>query len=985
MPRRKSTSSLTTFQVVLAVVALLVVCIVLGLLWAPEKPLPPPVSKMEYAEPPKHTQGGGRAKVEGAPEVQPVNRATQQRVEEKERGQGRFSVTGVVVDAHSKQAVPRAGVRVERVLTPDEAQELDDLNKSIRESRDLDTFHEKQALYRQASHADVDEQGRFTVHADREGVYRVTVVANGYLNTTVDAPPVSDSEPKVEVTVALSTGAVISGRVSEEGSGKGAENVRVNVQPANPEEFQKENENWVYSNTQTEAEGKYSAGGLVPGKYQVIVQLEGTPYQMGRDLPLKEVTITKADQEVTNINFTLTPAGIVWGYVMTPDKKAVPNTEVLLCTSESVVSQAFSAFLKKAPPLHGSSRTDGYYEIAGIPLNQEWRLHAMNNHYTPQLADPFLLTPGKRSMRVDIFLFAGSRIIGRVNDSEGKPVQGADVLCIPAFSALTSPLDRPQAFKDAHTQEDGSFVLEQIPAGDYQVFSRKDGYKLCMVGEPVYPDGYHDVKGIQLTLMPIDSGDHRIFGKVTDSSGTAIPGVKLRLEGLGSETFSPIEREAATGSDGSFNIEGVELGMYRMTAYAEGYGGKDVGKVLLDRDNPITLDAAVAIRGRVLVRETKSPPERYSIRAVRLNESGQAYAGLDMFGADDTGSLSASDGSFELFVPAGSWRLEARAAGYTDGRRDVSADAGRTLDGVEVYVSQSGGRIAGRVRTRDGKSAAGATVRAIDLSMGDSVGAEFLPDELTGADRQQTATVGADGSFSFDRLPPGEYRVAARHPGYSPAQSETLTLRDNGNLTNVEITLGSGGILEGYVYRDGGVAGGAIVMASGNNSVASATTNSEGFYTIDGLSAGNYQVMVTEIAGADISQMLGSRGAQVEIIEGRTTRYDFGASGGARIEGQCQPPPPSLMGGVAVLRVPGPPPAAAGATVPVTQLSGQSASISAQGQFVIEDVPKGDWQVDVYYLDFGGGASVIGARYMQSAPVTSQGQGTIPLEVRVRF
>ena len=120
------------------------------------------------------------------------------------------------------------------------------------------------------------------------------------------------------------------------------------------------------------------------------------------------------------------------------------------------------------------------------------------------------------------------------------------------------------------------------------------------------------------------------------------------------------------------------------------------------------------------------------------------------------------------------------------------------------------------------------------------------------------------------------------------------------------------------------------------------------------------------------------------MSEGQTTRYDFGATDGARIEAMCQPGPPSMMGGMAVLRPAGPPPAALGATVNLDQLAGQSTGIAATGEFVLEGVPRGEWAVDIYYLDFGG-SSGFGARYVHSEPLMIEGQESMQLDIQVRF
>ncbi len=981
--RRTSASSVSTLQMLFAVGVLLVAGILMALLLAPERTTPPPVSQMKYAAPPKPEE---RADLPDAPKhepkMEPVRASiSEHKAEEGEPG-GIFTIQGTVVDGRSEKGVEKCRIGIKRVLSAEEQAELTAREAALKESKDLDAFNEASRDALQPRQVETDAQGKFEVAVDRPGVYRVTASCAGYLEGKVDTPELGDDATRQSVVVRLSTGATISGRVTEVGAATGAAKILVLVQPDVSENTWDQKAWPLPANPRTDDEGGYTAGGLLPGNYTVSLDLSGTPYQPGKELPFKKVRIDKPDQALKNIDFAVDPAGMVWGYVMTPDRKALQETNVMLCSSESIVAQAFSAFMRKAPPLHDVSDENGYYELTGVPLDQEWRVYATAKQLSPQLTEAFLLMKAKRSVRMDIFVFPGSAIIGRVVDSTKKPVADADVVCMPAFSALASPLDRPQAFKEGKSDASGAFAIDQVPAGDYQLFARKKGFKVSMIGEAIYPDGYRDIKGIELAVLPMDSGSHRIFGFVKDSTGAGISNATLRVEGLGSETFSPVERDATTGSDGAFAVEGVELGMYRMTASAEGYGTKESAKVLLDRENSIVLETAVRVSGRVLVRETKAAAQNYGVHASRVAE-GSLMASIPS-SSDNVApqTNNAADGSFELYLAPGNWRLEATAQGLIAGRQEVEIQSGQPVDNLVLYVSNSGGRIAGRIRSSNRGNLQGATAQVVDLSSGQGAASGLLPAGVSEGTQMQ---VGSDGAFSFDRLAAGDYRISASHPSYATRQSDTITLTAGGNIDNIEIVLGSGGQIQGYVYRQGTGVSGAVIVATGNGNAATAASGADGSYTIDGLSSGSYQVMVTEIGGGSVGGLFDARGNVVEVVEGQVSRCDFGGGSGTRIEGVCQPGPPSMLGGVAVLRAPGPPPAAIGSSVSLEQLSGQSASISPTGEFVFEGVLQGEWQVDIFYLDLGGTNGMFSARFVQSQPVSTAGQASIPMNVQVRF
>ncbi|HQN01419.1 MAG TPA: carboxypeptidase regulatory-like domain-containing protein, partial [Candidatus Hydrogenedentes bacterium] len=701
----------------------------------------------------------------------------------------------------------------------------------------------------------------------------------------------------------------------------------------------------------TDEDGAYLIKGLEPGQFGVAVDLQGTTYMAGRELPYQRITVSSPDANVTGVDFTVDAAGLVWGYVLSPDKEPVPQTGIMLTSGESMLSQALKMAGQRRTPVADNSGEDGYYELAGVPLNEEFRVHAMSSAYAPQLSDVFILTESNRTARVDIYMFAGTNVYGRVVDANNQAIPGAEVMCIPSYGKFFSAMTAPQAFRGGNTDGNGMFTLEELPGGEYQVFAQKQGYRISPVGYPIYPDGYSDLNNVVITLRGVDEGQHTVFGVVSDDRGQGIDGAEVRLAGVSMGGLEGSDRSMTTANQGAFQFDGVSVGQYTIIVSHDGYSPTTVRRVRLNEEIHVTLRQSARVRGHVLLKADNQPPASYDVAAYPISERTGAISMMGMAGdsaRDET--FFAPDGSFELILNAGTYRLEASADDYTPARQEITIEAGQVLDNIEFVLEEKGGVISGTVAAGDNGSVQGADVALLEAAT-PAEALMMLAANAVPEDRMQR--LGDDGAFLFESLPPGQYVIIAQHPSYPNAQSEMIFLEEGGKEENVRIHFGSGGALEGYVYSNGQAVPDAVVLVVGNGITEHTNADNEGYYYLDGLASGVYQAMVTDIASGDLTSVYDARGVQVVVEEGQATRYDFGTGAGGRIEGTCMPGPSNMLGGRAVLGPPGYMQAALGETVEVTELLGQSVGITPTGHFVMEDVPQGEWQLDIYYFELG--------------------------------
>jgi hypothetical protein len=489
-----------------------------------------------------------------------------------------------------------------------------------------------------------------------------------------------------------------------------------------------------------------------------------------------------------------------------------------------------------------------------------------------------------------------------VISTDGTAIAAADVICIPAYTKLFSPFDTPQAFRNQKSKDDGTFQIPHLPVGEYQVLAQKKGFKFAAMGEPIYPDGYNDIRNVDVVLTPVEGGQFSVYGRVTDPAGNPISGVRLSLNSFGTQDFSANETETSTDGQGSYTFRGIQSGVIVLRAEKEGYQGQNVGNVKLDQPTDIVLQAAAFVRGRVLVRETNQPPPEAKVVAMRTSRPGDANPGLGfMLEGNFERGTAGPDGTFEMQLSAGDYVLEARATGLTPGRTQFSVEAGQEIDGVVIYLRQAGGRIQGRVSVADGKSPAGALAW-----MTQDMGASSAFPNL-GPDVQQNGVqVGADGAFDFLNLPAGVYTVQARLEGYAQGQSGPVQVGESQTVSGVEIVLTAGNALEGTVAFNGRPEPGATVVVYGIAGGVTEVTTSDatGHYRIERLPAGPYLATAVSLS-AGLAGIALSQQARIEIVADTTTTFNFGEATDTALVGFCWPMPPITMLTKAFLLAPG--------------------------------------------------------------------------------
>lgn len=420
---------------------------------------------------------------------------------------------------------------------------------------------------------------------------------------------------------------------------------------------------------------------------------------------------------------------------------------------------------------------------------------------------------------VDIEIPPGGRVSGRVVDKTTRqPVtsfeagissSGGGVGMVMMFSPRMRPF----------TSEDGSFLLENVPAGSQiQLLVAAPGYTTARLPNVKVEEG----KEVADLTVELDRGV-RVGGRVTGPEGGPLSGVSVRIDvgtSRGGMPPPPMNRSGAvTDSNGEYSIEAVEAGEKMFIFNRTGYVSVTKSVTLSGSEARVDaqLGSGVRVSG-VVVTEGGAPVEDASVSA-RSGAEAASYRG----------TRTDANGGFVLEgLAPGRYRFSASKTGYATGEvEDVDVS---TTSMVRIQL-RTGGTVTGHVT---GLTAA-ELQQAIVM--------------VNSVNSYASAAVDASGNYRVDGAPTGTVRIMARtRTGIGGGRSSQMQSRqlEPGQSIQADIDFGLGSIVTGRVARDGKPVDGAMVgfIPKGivGQSAGSATTDSGGRYEISGLQDGKYDV-----------------------------------------------------------------------------------------------------------------------------------------------
>jgi hypothetical protein len=434
---------------------------------------------------------------------------------------------------------------------------------------------------------------------------------------------------------------------------------------------------------------------------------------------------------------------------------------------------------------------EGKFSITGLP-GGNYYLQASRLGFILEQRGPnqLLLKPGDHKDDAILKLTPTGSIAGTVVDAEGEPVENCTVFAESQRGGQASQSDAQGRFRIGGLMP-GKYRIKATP-GEEQTPPeiRTDGTLEVHYGETYYPSALDETGGAKVS---VDAGTEaagneirlvrtpivRVSGKVTGIPQGA-ENVNLIVQkkpdngrgfgfGFSFARNSGWSGGAQVKKDGTFALWRLVPGPYRITAQWNSPTGQMAASAPVDvvvSDSNIDgielrMMAAADLKGQM---EYESDDAKPAAPADQTQPARRAVPQVNLQGIDGTnGGASGridSAGAFSLekVVPGryqvmmwngGGGYIKSMRLGTTEIAGDLLDLSNGAAGGVlTLVVSTQYGSVSGAVQT-DGAATAGRRVL-------------LLPDseDAGGRTRLQFGNIGADGSYSFNSVVPGTYKLA---------------------------------------------------------------------------------------------------------------------------------------------------------------------------------------------------------------------------------
>ncbi|HEV7768545.1 MAG TPA: carboxypeptidase regulatory-like domain-containing protein, partial [Thermoanaerobaculia bacterium] len=586
--------------------------------------------------------------------------------------------------------------------------------------------------------------------------------------------------------------------------------------------------------TLTDAKGAYSL--VAPAGTYVLVP--GHPGYAEKMADVSAVTGQSTSKDVT-----LTALARVSGVVVDESKKPV-----VVATIDS--ENAETARFPMPRALRGITETivsgpDGRFSIRVSSEEQIW-VRAVKRGLPPVKSEAFHLAAGERRTNLMLTIPSGIAVSGRAIDAQGDPLSGVAVTAMEVESGQRGMMvmrfmGTPGTDDDAvQTASDGTFTM-RVKEGTYDFLFKREGLAPKLVrGQNVTVSSSPNVEA---TMEPAVE----ITGRVS-RGGVGIENVSVFAMMQGGSPSN-----AMTGPDGSFTLSGLAPGSVRLMARKEDDFVQEQRNVTAPaRDVLIEIAPGGRVSGRVIEKGSGKPITSFQAGISTSRQGG----GMAMMMPPQLRSFTSDDGSFTLeSVPVGANVLVASAPGYASSRLNVTIEAGREMEGLELQLD-AGVKLVGRVTGSNGSPLSDVDVRVLPSATGGFA--------MTGMDR--TATTDANGEYVIEAIEAGEENVSFQHAKHATVR-KPVTLK--GRETRLDVQLASGGRVTGSVVTEAGApVADAQVEAYSPSGSESARTNASGTFEFDSVSPGRYRFSANKTGYAEgtIDDVDVSSGTPVRIV-----------------------------------------------------------------------------------------------------------------------
>lgn len=575
--------------------------------------------------------------------------------------------------------------------------------------------------------------------------------------------------------------------------------------------------------TTTKTDGTYLLG-LNPGNYTLLISKAGyTRESLSTSLSI--------GQKLTGVNATV-------------DENFVFVSGSLFDSDENPVEQVFVNLTRNGAG--GASTTtdqEGGFSFNGL----------IGGNYTIEYSKSGFVTKRiTRTVADGVFLNLSDTLTAK-NGSISGTIQDENGIVLDDAS-VTAVSDNGTEYT-AITDANGNYSLTSLEIASYEINAAKTGYTSSEGSSAVIAEGALNVSNVNVNNLIPNNGIIR--GTITNfATNDAIKEVEISAVGVRGSGFT------ISAANGSYELSNLIPDTYELVSSKEGFKS-DTTSVVIDPANPVTqADREIiqnngTISGVVTNPKGEVLPFRVTLVASGGNES---YT---------TQSNGAGEFTFEGVETGVTYDIVTDI--YREGYENVEtvltvpvgSDEVELSGNLEVIVSQ--GKISGN------SGVANASVKLLDAQTNQIL---------------DLKTASADGSYTFDFLNEGGYKVVAQLLGYTfnPDTSNVLQVAFNGTQTQSFTAQANIASLTVEVVDDAsvGVSNVDVTIISADTTIILARkTNESGIATFSNIKATTFYVVRPEKDGFTASPE--SREISLSSGEAQTTRFTLSANNASMV------------------------------------------------------------------------------------------------------
>lgn len=378
------------------------------------------------------------------------------------------------------------------------------------------------------------------------------------------------------------------------------------------------------------------------------------------------------------------------------------------------------------------------------------------------------LSAPRSEKRISITLHPGHSIAGRVLDTSGAPIEGARV-------QATQVTKDGRRFGSALTRADGRFRIDGLGTGEYRVAVEKAGYSTAQRNRVAA-----DSMAVQFRLAQNAGITGFVFGSDGTTPATSF-GIMLHELGKGDHANRVLGgMRSFSARDGSFTIDDVPPGRYRMKVFANGYGPTWSEPIQVERifvhGIKVVLEVGATLRGTVVDVDGRPAADATVLLLENTYRRNPAAALLYGSYTHYASAKTAADGTFAMDgLEPKRYQIEVQAPQrMTLSKLDV--DVAKGENDVGALVLSVGGGVKGYVVNERGAPGNGARVTARNV-------------------KTQVAydtTCNVDGAFEFTNLSPGDWILVPSPPATDPFANHPLTAITIASFSQMTVTVVDG-------------------------------------------------------------------------------------------------------------------------------------------------------------------------------------------------